>query len=240
MCFSNDFFFLNKMRKSKVEISKKLTCLSSGSLKKCFKKDQNTVYLIPFHKTGIDDLQKEMTYLHYLKSHKIPVVQVRGKIEYQGREGIQEQMLIGNTLVKPHLPETILKVRDVPGIRDQIQKIRDLLEENHILVEDLQFMINKKDKLVIMDPLKVIHLNMPSTPMEKGEWVDVLDGSKSTRLFSKKRVDFIQQLEDLQRCIDLLEKNSTTTEATTKTRNTRKRKHTTTASTKKKTTLKRI
>jgi hypothetical protein len=205
--------------------TRKLECISSGSLKRCYKKDANTVYLIPFNKNGMDDLQKEMAYLNFLKQHKLPVVDVRRKIEYQGKEGIQQQMLEGNTLVKPHLAETMRKVKHIENIGSQVEHIRSLLEKHNILVEDLQFMINKKGKLVIMDPLRVLKLYPPTQPNERGYWIDIIENKPETRMFSRKMVDFVTQLEDLQKCKEIVERKSSSSPP----KETKKRKMTTTS-----------
>lgn len=183
----------------KTVLTHKLDCIGKGTMKKCYAKDQQIVYVIPFTKQGQLNFKKEIAYLNFLKERDFPVVRLGNAVQYGGFVGVQEQKLQPKTLLKPTDPQSFLKFAHIPNLHDQLEYVIYLLKSHKLLIEDLQFMLSRDNRLVIIDPFSVLMINDDKT------YVDVFENEPKTRSYNRKLAEYNKQFEELDMCLKMIE-----------------------------------
>ena len=156
----------------------------------------DSVILWSMNAKGDSELEDEYNMIKELEKYELPVVEIYDKIKVKIKKRIGvaliEELLQGK-LFKPHNTRPI-KLND--KIKEQIQYVYNILNENEILIEDLQWIYNEKE-LKIIDPYKVYKLNnKTNTYIILGAEQD-----KRPKSFKKLRNSFEEQLYNLEKLI---------------------------------------
>jgi hypothetical protein len=149
------------------------------------------VILWPKKDGGESDLFNEFNMIKEIEKIGLPVVNIKEiipvKIGKRVSVAIVEELLKGK-LFKPHN-----KFEDFNSdIRDQIKKVHDILKENKILIEDLQWIYNDKE-LKIIDPFKIYKLD------DEKKMYSIIGAEQDKRKqpFRKLQASFNKQINDL-------------------------------------------
>jgi hypothetical protein len=113
-------------------------------------------------------IDKEIALLNELKEQGLPTVEVLGKTTHNGQpavvmkkyaQGSKDIVRIdSNGKVKIVGQSELLNEKSI----SDLQRIRTLMQEKKIKIDDLQFLIQKDESVVIADPLKVFPNTKPS------------------------------------------------------------------------------
>jgi len=107
------------------------------------------------------NLINELSLLQQLASRGLPVVQAEGPVSLVDRLGLlYERMAQGSKDVVAIKGDKARVVGDSPFLNERsradLQKIRQMMIDENVKVDDLQFLIGEDGRIVISDPLKVL------------------------------------------------------------------------------------
>jgi hypothetical protein len=162
-----------------------------GSLKEgCILDDK--VILWAMNPKGDSELYDEYNMIKELEKYGLPVVNIYDmqsvKVNKRVSVALVEELLTGD-LFKPH--DKPKKMND--SIKKQIEDIYNILKKNKILIEDLQWIYNKRE-LKIIDPFKIYLLD------DKKKKYTILGAEQDKRPISYNRLEkkFNEQLDNLE------------------------------------------
>jgi len=183
---------------------KKRSAQFTGTMKKGYvSPDKRHIYLTFKQRGRNSQLLHEFQLMREIKRLGLPTVShLEVKINQQdGNIVMQEDYIQNGVLIKPHIPRDQQRLiqlaeNDPLGVRRQLETIHRILAREHLLVEDLQFIVSRENRrLLVIDPFNLIQL-FPETK----SWTD---GKRvSNRGYAKKFSEFQDQQKTLVALIE--------------------------------------
>ena len=145
-------------------------------------KGDNQVILLKFHdeifdqKSKVEIIKEQMTASKELNQVGIPVVEYLGVTYHQGAPSVVMRKHVADHLpfsgLSDALEELILKRKEiVKTMRHDINLIKNKVKKHKLYIEDIQFMVSIKGKVMLHD-IEGVHFNVPS---EMSRTIEALD-----------------------------------------------------------------